>query len=91
MEKIESRIVIKNKLGLHARAATLLAEHASAFESDIKLRKDGQEFDAKSLMAILTLAAGKDTELELVVIGRDSATAHETIVELIVARKFDEE
>ena len=91
MEKIESRVVIKNRLGLHARAATLLAGHASEFKSDIKLRKDTQEVDAKSLMGILTLAAGKDTELELIVIGEDSAAAHESIVELIVIRKFDEE
>jgi phosphocarrier protein len=91
MKKIESRVVIKNRLGLHARAATLLAELASTFNSDIKLRKDGQEVDAKSLMGILTLAAGKETELELVVIGEDSEDAHKSILDLIVNRKFDEE
>jgi phosphocarrier protein len=78
-------------LGLHARAATMLAEHAGKFKSDIKLIKDDQEVDAKSLMGILMLAAGKGSELQIVAIGEDSVTAHATIVELIVKRKFDEE
>ena len=78
-------------LGLHARAATMLAEHAGKFKSDIKLIKDDQEVDAKSLMGILMLTAGKGTEIDLVVVGDDSVAAHDTIVELIVKRKFDEE
>lgn len=91
MKKIESRVEIKNSLGLHARAATMLAEHASGFKSEIKLRKDDQVVDAKSLMGILMLAAGKGTEIDIIVVGEDSTTAHDTIVELIVTRKFDEE
>ncbi|MCK5843168.1 MAG: HPr family phosphocarrier protein [Victivallales bacterium] len=91
MGKIESRLVIKNRLGLHFRAATLLAEHASEFKSDIKLRKDGREVDAKSLMGILTLAAGKNSELEIIVVGEDFTIAHEILLDLIVVRKFDEE
>ena len=91
MKKIETRIVIENQLGLHARAATLLANHASAFKSDIKLRKGDIEVDAKSLLGILTLAAGKGTELELIIAGDDYEAAHAAMIDLIVSRKFDEE
>lgn len=91
MKKIESRVMVMNLLGLHARAATMLAEHAAGFKSDIKLKKGDQEVDAKSLMGILMLAAGKGSEIDIIVTGEDSETAHATIVDLIVKRKFDEE
>ena len=91
MKKIELRVVIENRLGLHARAASLLAQHALQFESDIIIRKDGQEFDAKSLMGLLLLAAGKGTELELVISGDDAEEARDALLNLIMERKFDED
>ena len=87
---IEANITIINKLGLHARAAAKLVATASAFASDIQLEKDGKSVDAKSIMSLLMLAAGKGTEIKIITNGKDESEACNAIVELINNR-FDEE
>jgi len=86
----EIKVVIKNKLGLHARAAAMLVEHVSRFESDITIIKGGREVDGKSIMGLMTLAAGIGTELKIKARGTDEKAALEAIFSL-VERKFDEE
>jgi phosphocarrier protein len=83
------RIVIVNKLGLHARASAKLVSLATEFQSEIHLRRDGQEVNAKSIMGIMMLAAAKGTELELCASGRDAERALKALSELIQNR-FDE-
>lgn len=83
------RIVIINKLGLHARASAKLVSLASEFQSEILLKRDGQEVNAKSIMGIMMLAAAKGTELELCANGRDADRAIKALSELIQNR-FDE-
>ena len=51
--------IIKNKLGLHARAAGILVQKANRFACDIKIEKDGLEVNAKSIMGVMMLAAAK--------------------------------
>ena len=60
-----TRLTIINDLGLHARAATLLVQTASRFESDLYISKDGRQINGKSIMGVLLLTAGKGTELEI--------------------------
>ncbi|MFP5430271.1 MAG: HPr family phosphocarrier protein [Gammaproteobacteria bacterium] len=86
---IETDIDIINKLGLHARAAAKLVSTASQFTSSIRLGKGERLIDAKSIMALLMLGAGKGTRLHLVVDGADEAAAHAAVVALINNR-FDE-
>ena len=86
---IETDIDIINKLGLHARAAAKLVSTASQFSSSIRLGKGERLIDAKSIMALLMLGAGKGTRLRLVVDGSDEAAAHAAVVALINNR-FDE-
>ena len=83
-------ITIINKLGLHARAASKLVTTASAFESKILIGKDEKLIDGKSIMAVLMLAATKDTEIELIADGNDEEDALIAICDLI-NRRFDEE
>ncbi|MCM2266644.1 MAG: HPr family phosphocarrier protein [Elusimicrobiales bacterium] len=83
-------ITIINELGIHARPAGMVANTASRFASDIKLVKDGMEVNAKSIMGIMTLAAGKGSVIEVTAKGKDEAEAVKAIEELF-ARKFDEE
>ena len=83
-------VVVKNKLGLHARAAAMLVEGVSRFKSDIALIKEGHEVDAKSIMGVMTLAAGKGTDITVRVDGADEESALEKVIELF-ERKFDEE
>jgi phosphocarrier protein len=82
-------IPIINKLGLHARAAAKLVHAAARFSSDIKLRKGTEEVDAKSILGILLLAAGKGTTVTITARGDDEQEALDTIEKLILSR-FDE-
>jgi phosphocarrier protein HPr len=86
---IEHDIEIKNKLGLHARAAAKLVHTAARFRSDIKIRKGDEEVDGKSILGILLLAAGRGTTITIKANGEDEAEAVEAIEKLIDA-KFDE-
>ena len=86
---INARITIINKLGLHARAAAKLVSTTSKFGCQIRLGCNGKLVDAKSIMAVMMLAAGKGTELELHFDGADEHQAHDALVALINNR-FDE-
>jgi phosphocarrier protein HPr len=81
---------IRNRLGLHARAAALLVKTANRFISEVTLEKDGLEVNGKSIMGILMLAASKGSKITLKVEGRDSAQAIQTLGKLI-DEKFGEE
>lgn len=87
---IKESITVINKLGLHARAAAKLVAAASHHASSVKVSKDGRSADAKSIMAVMMLAAGKGSELEFEIEGKDEAEAWEAISTLINNR-FDEE
>jgi phosphocarrier protein len=81
---------IKNKLGLHARAAALLVKTANRFVSNVSLEKDGLEVNGKSIMGILMLAATRGTRITLKAEGKDAEQAIETLGKLI-ENKFGEE
>lgn len=72
---LRKTLTIVNKLGLHARAATKLVRLASAFESDIQLKRQQREVNGKSIMGVMLLAASKGTEIELIISGADETTA----------------
>jgi phosphocarrier protein HPr len=82
-------VEIKNKLGLHARAAAKLVHTAARFKSDIKIRKGDEEVDGKSILGILLLAAGRGSVITLKADGEDERDALDAIEKLIEA-KFDE-
>jgi phosphocarrier protein len=86
---IERDIEIKNKLGLHARAAAKLVHTAARFKSDIKIRKGDEEVDGKSILGILLLAAGRGSKIKVKADGEDERDALDAIEKLIDA-KFDE-
>jgi phosphocarrier protein len=81
---------IVNKLGLHARASAKLVTLASQFKSDVTLGRNGQHANGKSIMGIMMLAAGKGTQVELMVDGDDEDQAMAALVELI-ANRFGED
>ena len=80
---IQTQVTIVNKLGLHARAAAKFVGCASAFSSSIQAGKDGQLVDAKSIMSVMMLAAGKGTVLDLHIDGDDEEAALEALRTLI--------
>jgi len=77
-------VTIRNILGLHARAANLLAREASVFSSAVQLEdpQSGRRVDAKSIMQLLMLAAGQGSALVLHVEGDDANEAAKTLVDL---------
>jgi len=88
---IEKKIVIKNKLGLHARAAVKFVNLANRYSASVKIIKDSNEVDGKSILGILTLAASQGTPIRLVVNGRDEAQAMKALCDLINNRFGEEE
>ncbi|HBA60963.1 MAG TPA: phosphocarrier protein HPr [Elusimicrobia bacterium] len=87
---IKQEMKILNELGIHARPAGMLANTASRFACDIKLLKDGMEVNAKSIMGIMTLAAGCGSVIEVTAKGKDEAEAIKALQELF-ANKFEED
>lgn len=86
---VVKKITIKNKLGLHARAAVKLVNLANRFVSTIKIEKDGNEIDGKSILGILTLAAIRGSEIILKISGKDENKALKALGTLI-ENKFQE-
>ena len=86
---LEKRITIKNKLGLHARAAVKFVNLANRFGASVKIVKDGNEIDGKSILGILTLAATQGSEIMLLVAGKDEGSALKALADL-VNNRFDE-
>jgi phosphotransferase system HPr (HPr) family protein len=89
---VESRVVVVNRLGLHARAASQVVRLANQFQSTIKLeRQDGSAVaDAKSILSVLMLAAARGTELRVTAEGDDEKEALEQLCGLF-AKGFGEE
>jgi phosphocarrier protein len=89
MHQTEAEIV--NKLGLHARAAAKLTELAGAFASEIWLSRDGRRVNAKSIMGVMMLAAGKGSRVLIEAEGEDAEGALAALVKLIGERFGEEE
>lgn len=81
MEKKD--FTIKNRLGLHARAAAQLVKTANRFRSEITIEKDGMEVNGKSIMGILMLAAPQGARISVAIAGEDAEQALEVIGQLI--------
>ena len=88
---IEHVVRIKNRLGLHARAAVKFVNLANRFTADVRIEKDGSDVDGKSILGILTLAATQGAEITLRLNGDDEAAALRAIVELIEGRFGEKE
>ena len=86
----EKEVTVQNKLGLHARAAAKLVNLAGKYHSSITISTCRLCADAKSILGVLTLAAGKDTTLKIEAEGPDEKESLDAIVRLI-EEKFGEE
>jgi len=83
---IEETLALRNRLGLHVRAAAKLVQLASAFDSKITLAVDGNEADGKSILGLLQLLAGKGTPIAFRVEGPDEEKAMAALRDLIHGR-----
>jgi Phosphotransferase System HPr (HPr) Family len=87
---IQEQIKIKNKLGIHARPATLLAQEAGKYKSEIFISKDGIEVNAKSIMGIMMIAAEQGSVLNISINGSDEKEAA-VALKNIFKKIFEEE
>jgi len=80
------QVLVANQLGLHARPASQIAREAQAFAANISISGPEQTVDAKSILDVLTLAAGPGSTLEIRASGHDAELAVEKISQLFAAR-----
>ncbi len=85
----QTEVEIVNKLGLHARASAKLTQVANGFQSEIWLTRNGRRVNAKSIMGVMMLAAGKGSMIGIEAEGRDADAAVQAILKLVVD-KFGE-
>ncbi|MCC6377975.1 MAG: HPr family phosphocarrier protein [Burkholderiales bacterium] len=79
----QRELEIVNKLGLHARASAKLTQLASRFQSDVHLARNGRRVNAKSIMGVMMLAAGKGAKVTLETSGPDEDEAMNALCSLV--------
>lgn len=80
---IKQRVVIGNRLGLHARASAKLTKLAAGFKSEIFMSRNSRRVNAKSIMGVMMLAAGVGSEVEIEAAGEDEQAAMTALVALV--------
>lgn len=83
-------VEIKNKLGLHARPASMLVKLAGKFDSEITLAKEETQINAKSILGVMMLAAGPGQRITIIAEGKDEDKAVEELSALVESG-FDED
>jgi phosphocarrier protein HPr len=83
MSRVEREVQIRNRLGMHARAAVRFVQTANAFKCEVKVVKDGQEANGKSIMGLLTLVAAHGVLMKLVCEGDDAEAALSALADLV--------
>jgi phosphocarrier protein HPr len=91
MSRIVKKLEIKNKLGLHARAAALLVQTVNRFAAQVHFSKDGVTTDGRSIMGVLTLAATQGSKLVVEASGDDAEKVVRAIEKLIDSRFHENE
>lgn len=82
-------VTVVNPQGLHARPADMLVRQAMQYEATVEIERDGNRFDCKSILSLMTLAAEQGTQLLLQANGSDADQALQALAELF-ERGFDE-
>ncbi len=87
---VSRTVDICNARGLHARASAKFVKLASTFDAEVKVGREGQTVDARSIMGLMMLAAGPGCEIEITAEGPEAEQAIGALVELVEGR-FDED
>ena len=83
---IRREVKIRNRLGLHARAAARFVHTAAGYEARVTAGRDGRVMDGKSILGILLLGASRGTTIEITAEGVDEEAAIEALVGLVEGR-----
>jgi len=87
---LQEKVIICNKLGLHARAAAKFVGIASEFGALIEIEKDNKRVNGKSIMGVMMLAASKGSEIIIYAEGDDAQSAVKILTTLVL-NKFGED
>ena len=87
---VRKDFTILNKLGIHARPAAQFVKTSNRFQADVRVEKDGEEVDGKSIMGLMMLAAGHGSVITVSAEGVDAREAVAALEDLIT-RKFEED
>jgi phosphocarrier protein len=80
---VQRQVQVRNRLGMHARAAVKFVQIANRFKSEVKVLKDGQEANGKSIMGLLTLVAAHGVTMDIVCEGDDAVPAADALAALV--------
>ncbi|MEO6164036.1 MAG: HPr family phosphocarrier protein [Candidatus Binatia bacterium] len=86
MSKVVKKIEIKNKLGVHARAAALLVQTVNKFSAQISFSADGQTTDGRSILGVMSLGVPQGSKIQIEATGEDAEKAVKALEKLIDAR-----
>jgi phosphocarrier protein len=86
---VETEVVVKNRLGLHARPAAAFVKITNRYNSEITVSKNGFEVNGKSIMGVMMLGASQGSQLRLRAEGEDAEALIREIVDLVNS-KFNE-
>lgn len=89
MSKVVKKLEIKNKLGLHARAAAQLVQTVNKFSAQVSLSAEGQTVDGRSILGVMTLGAPQGAKIEIEAQGDDAEKAVRAI-EKLIDNRFNE-
>jgi phosphocarrier protein HPr len=89
-EAASRTVEIVNKRGLHARASAKFVKLASGFDAEVRVSKDGQTVDARSIMGLMMLAASPGCCIDIEAEGPQAGEAIDALADLVAAR-FEEE
>ncbi|MCI5606629.1 MAG: HPr family phosphocarrier protein [Treponema sp.] len=87
---VEKILTVSNRAGIHARPAAIIAQTSNKFESEITITRDDTTVNAKSIMGVIAMGAGYNTQLTIRAEGSDESEAISVIEELFNSR-FEEE
>lgn len=79
------KVVVQNKVGLHARPATFFIQKANEFKASVWVEKDERKVNAKSLLGVLSLGITQGTEINIIADGADEQEAVNTLIDLIAS------
>lgn len=86
MARLTKKLEVRNKLGLHARAAALFVQTVNKFSSQVKVSSDGATADGRSIMGMLTLGAAQGSKIQVEIVGADAEKALRAIEKLLDSR-----
>ena len=88
--RVERELMVANKLGIHARPASMFVRIATRFDCDVFVEKDGETVNGKSIMGLMMLAAGPGSRIRVQAEGAEASKAVEEL-ETLIKSKFNED